>query len=107
MACTEEEFLELLGGEVYVDMEKLADISKYGICDKVRAEVWKYLLEVAKPDKSEEERFKKQQLLEYQDAKKMETQRLQKKSDTNLNDTELRIVEVSFKHQIQGPKWKM
>lgn len=51
MACTEEEFLELLGGEVYVDMEKLADISKYGICESVRAEVWKYLLEVAKPDK--------------------------------------------------------
>ena len=51
MACTEEEFQELLGGDVRVDMEKLADISKYGIPDKVRGEVWKYLLDVSKPDK--------------------------------------------------------
>jgi len=79
MACTEEEFQELLGGEVCVDMEKLADISKYGIPDKVRGEVWKYLLEVSKPDKSEEERFKKQQLQDYQEVKKSGNPEITKK----------------------------
>ncbi len=51
MSCSVEEFLELLGGEVHVDMDKLTDVSRYGIPEKVRGEVWKYLLDVSKPDK--------------------------------------------------------
>eukprot|EP01112_Ceratiomyxa_fruticulosa_P018900 TRINITY_DN6110_c0_g1_i1.p1 TRINITY_DN6110_c0_g1~~TRINITY_DN6110_c0_g1_i1.p1 ORF type:complete len:293 (-),score=39.34 TRINITY_DN6110_c0_g1_i1:218-1096(-) len=68
MACTEEEFGELLGGESIIDLSKLVDASIHGIPQKIRGEVWKYLLEVAKPDKSEEERQKKQQIQEYQES---------------------------------------
>ncbi len=51
MAGTEDDFNELLGGEVYIDMERLVDTSRHGIPEKVRGEVWKHLLEVSKPDK--------------------------------------------------------
>ncbi len=51
MACTEDEFLELLSDESSVDIIGLKEVSKYGIPDKVRGEVWKYLLGVYHPDK--------------------------------------------------------
>lgn len=51
MAGTEDDFLELLGGEVMIDMDRLVDTARHGIPDKVRGEVWKHLLEVSKPDK--------------------------------------------------------
>jgi len=70
MAGTEEDFLELLGGEVYVDMDRLVDTARHGIPEKVRGEVWKHLLEVSKPDKSEEGRLKKQQQQDYRDLQK-------------------------------------
>jgi len=54
MACTQKEWEELVKQETYVDMEKLRDSARYGIAEKVRGEVWKYLLGVTKPDKSEE-----------------------------------------------------
>ncbi|KAN0048009.1 hypothetical protein ACTA71_002400 [Dictyostelium dimigraforme] len=78
MACTEEEFTELLSGEVYIDMDKLIAISRHGIPDKVRPEVWKYLLGVSKTDKSEEERVKKQQQQEYKEIDKNDTETTKK-----------------------------
>jgi hypothetical protein len=53
MAATEEEFAELLGeeSESAVDLQTLREVSRFGIPDKLRGEVWKYLLGVAKPDK--------------------------------------------------------
>jgi len=74
MACTEEEFTELLGGEVFIDMDKLAAISKHGIPDKVRPEVWKYLLGISKNDKSEEEKVKKQQQQDYKEIDKNDSE---------------------------------
>ncbi|KAF2073773.1 hypothetical protein CYY_004907 [Polysphondylium violaceum] len=74
MACTEEEFTELLGGEVFIDMDKLAAISKHGIPDKVRPEVYKYLLGISKNDKSEEEKVKKQQQQDYKEIDKNDSE---------------------------------
>lgn len=79
MAGTEEDFLELLGGEVLIDMDRLVDTSRHGIPDKVRGEVWKHLLEVSKPDKSEEERLKKQQYQDYRDLQKNNNPEITKK----------------------------
>jgi hypothetical protein len=49
MACTEEEFREQLSAETFIDLAKLQDMSRYGIPDGVRGEVWPYLLGVLKP----------------------------------------------------------
>ncbi|EGG19405.1 ankyrin repeat-containing protein [Cavenderia fasciculata] len=70
MACTEEEFLEILGSEVSIDMDKLVAVSRHGIPERVRSEVWKYLVGVSKNDKSEEERVKKQQEIDYKEIDK-------------------------------------
>ncbi|KAM9976942.1 hypothetical protein ACTFIR_010791 [Dictyostelium discoideum] len=78
MACTEEEFTELLSGEVFIDMDKLIAISRHGIPDKVRPEVWKYLLGISKTDKSEEERVKKQQQQEYKEIDKNDSETTKK-----------------------------
>eukprot|EP01133_Synstelium_polycarpum_P001484 gene1484-1722_t len=37
MACTEEEFTEILSGEVYIDMDKLVAISKHGIPERIHS----------------------------------------------------------------------
>lgn len=71
--------MELLGGEVFIDMERLIDTSRHGIPEKVRGEVWKHLLEVSKPDKSEEDRLKKQQYQDYQDLQKFNNPEITKK----------------------------
>ncbi|GAM17560.1 hypothetical protein SAMD00019534_007350 [Acytostelium subglobosum LB1] len=74
MACTEEEFMEILGTEVYIDMNKLTAVSRHGIPERVRAEVWKYLLGISKNDKSEEERVKSQQQQEYKEIDKNDSE---------------------------------
>jgi hypothetical protein len=51
MACTEDEFIELLEGESFLDIDKLREMSNYGIPDAVRGDVWLYLLGVSKADK--------------------------------------------------------
>lgn len=70
MACTEEEFLELLSDESTVDITTLTEQAKYGIPDKVRPEVWPYLLHVSKPDKSEEMKLVRAQNQEYEEVDK-------------------------------------
>lgn len=54
MAHTEEEFREILNAESFVDREALAAAAKNGVPKAVRAEAWKYLLSVSKPDRSQE-----------------------------------------------------
>ena len=53
MAHTEEEFREILNAESFVDREALAAAAKNGVPKAVRAEAWKYLLSVSKPDRSQ------------------------------------------------------
>jgi len=48
----------------------LVDTARHGVPEKVRGEVWKHLLEVSKPDKSEEGRARKQQQQDYRDLQK-------------------------------------
>jgi len=54
MSATVDQFREVLDAEDNVHMGKLADMSRHGVPNKVRGEVWKYLLTVSKPDKSEQ-----------------------------------------------------
>eukprot|EP01111_Echinosteliopsis_oligospora_P012240 TRINITY_DN4168_c0_g1_i1.p1 TRINITY_DN4168_c0_g1~~TRINITY_DN4168_c0_g1_i1.p1 ORF type:complete len:284 (-),score=65.15 TRINITY_DN4168_c0_g1_i1:16-867(-) len=70
MSCTEEEFKELLSGESHIDMRKLQDVANHGVPERVRADVWRYLLEISKPDKAGEDRLKKQQHQDFQEMKK-------------------------------------
>jgi hypothetical protein len=54
MSDVEREFNELLDAETYVDMDRLRDLARHGIPDSLRGHVWKYLLNVASPDKTQE-----------------------------------------------------
>mmetsp|Transcript_5479 Transcript_5479/g.8514 ORF Transcript_5479/g.8514 Transcript_5479/m.8514 type:complete len:292 (+) Transcript_5479:130-1005(+) len=65
MGCTPEEFQELLSAEMYVEMDKLRQASRHGVPDSIRGEVWKYLLDVSKPDKSEEISQRKRMAQDY------------------------------------------
>lgn len=48
------EFRDLVHAETYVDMDRLRDMSRHGIPDDLRGEVWKYLLQVSSPDRTDE-----------------------------------------------------
>jgi len=71
MSATIDQFREILDSEVCVEIGKLKNIAKYGIPSKVRGEVWKYLLEVSKPDKSEEMKHERRQNQEYREINKV------------------------------------
>eukprot|EP01114_Cavostelium_apophysatum_P017006 TRINITY_DN4957_c0_g1_i1.p1 TRINITY_DN4957_c0_g1~~TRINITY_DN4957_c0_g1_i1.p1 ORF type:complete len:275 (-),score=58.81 TRINITY_DN4957_c0_g1_i1:88-912(-) len=70
MAATIDQFRELLESDVTFEFVKLINIAKHGVPTKVRGEVWKYLLEVAKPDKSEEMKLQRRQNQEYREIDK-------------------------------------
>jgi len=70
MAATIDQFRVILDSEVSVEISNLKNIAKHGIPSKVRGEVWKYLLEVAKPDKSEEMQHERKQTQEYREIDK-------------------------------------
>mmetsp|Transcript_1781 Transcript_1781/g.2295 ORF Transcript_1781/g.2295 Transcript_1781/m.2295 type:complete len:283 (-) Transcript_1781:105-953(-) len=65
MSATSNQFREILDAEDAVQMGKLMDIARHGIPSKLRGEVWKYLLGVSKPDKSEEMKHERRQTQEY------------------------------------------
>ncbi|KAJ3191108.1 hypothetical protein HK101_008087, partial [Irineochytrium annulatum] len=54
MANTAADFIELITAETMVDLEKLRAAATHGIPEEVRGEVWKYLLGVETPNKSNE-----------------------------------------------------
>jgi len=68
MATTEEGFKELLYGEVYLDMERIKDLASHGVPDGVRAQVWKYLLGISRPDPSEAMQLSRFQAQEFEQA---------------------------------------
>lgn len=51
---SEREFQDLLADESCVNIDRLREASRYGVPESVRSEVWKILLGVKTPDKSEE-----------------------------------------------------
>ncbi|KAI9327415.1 rab-GTPase-TBC domain-containing protein [Zopfochytrium polystomum] len=54
MANTTSDFVELLSAETHVDIDKVRSAARHGIPNEVRGEVWKYLLGVEVPDKTDE-----------------------------------------------------
>ena len=65
MAHTEEDFAEILSAESFVEIHALASAAQTGIPQTVRAEAWKYLLSVSKPDRSQELSAEREQLKDY------------------------------------------
>jgi hypothetical protein len=54
MAGTLEEYRDILMADTFVDLPRLKLRAQQGVPSEIRGEVWKYLLGVSKPDKSEE-----------------------------------------------------
>jgi len=52
-------------GDTYVDLPRLRNRSQHGVPGEIRSEVWKYLLEVSRPDRSEEVSYAKKLLDNY------------------------------------------
>jgi len=90
MAATVEQFKDLLDAEDSVDMTMLVNIAKHGIPSKVRGEVWKYLLGVAKPDKSEEMKHARRQNQEYKETEKTISADLRNSIKNQINRTYLK-----------------
>ncbi|EFC45351.1 predicted protein [Naegleria gruberi] len=67
----QNEFLELIEAETYVDIERLRDMSRHGIPDDLRASVWKYLLGVNPGDKAEQ---MKREHIYFQSVKQQQLQ---------------------------------
>ncbi|CAJ0642509.1 10376_t:CDS:2, partial [Entrophospora sp. SA101] len=60
-----DEIKDILNAEVYIDLDKLRELSRRGIPKEVRGAVWKYLLEVNPADRSQELTSTKAKYQEY------------------------------------------
>lgn len=58
-------FRNWMEGESFVDMKSMREAAVLGIPMEVRGEVWKFLLNVSKPDRSEELTMRRHMTLEY------------------------------------------
>ena len=67
VATTEGDIAEVLEAVTLVDMQKLRELSTHGIPNNLRAEAWKYLLGVARPEKDEEMSLHRQNIEEYRE----------------------------------------
>ncbi|KAJ2699858.1 hypothetical protein FB645_005185 [Coemansia sp. IMI 203386] len=65
-----EDFDEVLESEVFVDVNRLRKYARHGIPDEIRGEVWKYLLGVEKPDRSNEFTQRRARYEAYQEIDK-------------------------------------
>ena len=62
------ELQEVLESETHVDMEKLVSLAQHqGVPDELRAEAWKYMLGVARPERAEEMSLRKRMEVEFKD----------------------------------------
>mmetsp|Transcript_62860 Transcript_62860/g.149791 ORF Transcript_62860/g.149791 Transcript_62860/m.149791 type:complete len:289 (+) Transcript_62860:176-1042(+) len=94
MAATLEEYRDILIADTYVDLARLKMRAQHGIPSEIRAEVWKYLLDVSKPDKSEEVSTTKRLAENYWDM-----------TETAQNDVEtLRSVKLQLRSYT--PQWE-
>ncbi|OMJ22997.1 putative mitotic check point protein BUB2 [Smittium culicis] len=66
-------FYEILDSEVFVDVAKLRKASRNGIPDQLRPIVWKYLLGIEKPDRSNELSLRKERAIRYLEMDKTDT----------------------------------
>ncbi|KAK3805623.1 MAG: rab-GTPase-TBC domain-containing protein [Benniella sp.] len=65
-AITLEEYEEVLGAEVWVEVAKLREYARYGIPREVRGEAWLYLLGIQDADRSKEVSTKKQRIQDFE-----------------------------------------
>ena len=62
--------VEIEHAETHVDMEKMVALAMHGVPDRLRAEVWKYLLSVSRPERAEERSLRKRMDHEYKDVER-------------------------------------
>ncbi|GJQ15911.1 hypothetical protein GpartN1_g7702.t1 [Galdieria partita] len=67
-------FRNWMEGESFVDIKSLREAAVLGIPIEVRGEVWKFLLNVTKPDRSEELTMRRQMTLEYNELRSKASQ---------------------------------
>ena len=61
---------EVLDSETHVEMEKLLSLAHYGVPDHQRAEAWKYMLGVSRPERSEEMSLRKRMEQEHKEVER-------------------------------------
>ena len=62
---------EVLESETHVDMDKMLSLAQHGIPEELRAEAWKYMLGVSRPERAEEMSLRKRMEQEYKENERM------------------------------------
>ena len=61
------ELAEVLESETHVDMEKMLSLARNGVPERLRAEAWKYMLGVSRPERAEEMSLRKRMEHEHKE----------------------------------------
>ncbi|KAG2197561.1 hypothetical protein INT47_009559 [Mucor saturninus] len=91
------DFNEILQSEVYVDLERLRILARHGIPNKLRGEVWKFLLGVEQADRSKELSSSKARSEEYEQMDKINPE-ISKKIRGDVSRYQNRTPELAGKH---------
>ena len=83
------ELAEVLDVEAHVDMSRLLSLCSHGVPERLRAEAWKYMLGVSRPERSEEMSLHKRMGIEYAD--------LERACRADANDELARAVKAEVK----------
>jgi TBC1 domain family member 2 len=90
-----EEFRDIMYTDNFVDLSRLKTCALHGVPPEIRAEVWKYLLDVSKLDKSEEVSLSKMLVENYEEM-----------AEASQNDMEiLRKVKAQLR-SYKSPLWE-
>ena len=55
--------------ETHVDMEKMLSLATHGVPERLRAEAWKYMLGVSRPERAEEMSLRKRMESEHKEVR--------------------------------------
>ncbi len=90
-----EEFRDIMYTDNFVDLARLKNCALHGVPPEIRAEVWKYLLDVSNLDKSEEVSSSKKLVEKYEEM-----------AEASQNDTEI-LRKVKFQlRSYKSPIWE-
>lgn len=64
------ELAEVLESETHVDMEKMLSLAEHGVPEHLRAEAWKYMLGVSRPERAEEMSLRKRMESEHKEVER-------------------------------------
>ena len=67
---TSSDLAEVLESETHVDMNRMLQLALLGVPDQLRAEAWKYMLRVLRPERSEEISLRKRMEYEHKEIEK-------------------------------------